>query len=289
MTTKPITMQQDNVKNSTGNQIGNQYNYSLGLDYKSTKDLFNDLISSHLEEFKEEAKVIAEEKNKQLMDMFMNALKLHGLNDTNTLAIFKNPSMQLSYIAAQKANLKNRSPILQSTLVDLLIFRIAQPDNELINIVLSEAIKTAPLLTEPHFQILALVFKLKYCGYEINSFDDFLITLKRDILPYISPLPKITSANYQHLDYANVASISLANYPLENILGRYNKVFPSDINEHNLKNHLIVIDSGFQILFDTWNNTTMNQLQLTSVGIALAITFIQNKESLPLDINIWIN
>lgn len=60
------------------------------------------------------------------------------------------------------------------------------------------------------------------------------------------------------------------------------------MSDNEIKNELITIDPNFAKLLEIWDNSWINRLQLTTIGIALAHANIKRKLGDNLDLSIWI-
>ena len=92
---KESKMEQKSGRDSTNIQIKE---VNAGLSYKDVKELCLDLIGDKLDAYKEEASTEAKKREEKLRTDFIDELQKNKIN----LNEFKNPSMQLCYIEAQK-------------------------------------------------------------------------------------------------------------------------------------------------------------------------------------------
>lgn len=107
---KDSKMEQKSGKDSTNIQIKE---FNAGLSYKDVKDLCLDLITDKLDSYKEEASVEAKKREEKLRNDFINQLKKENIK----LDEFKNPSMQLCYIEAQKGYISYGDDISEEVLI----------------------------------------------------------------------------------------------------------------------------------------------------------------------------
>ena len=70
---------------------------------------------------------------------------------------FKNPSMQLCYIDAQKGYISYGDETSEKILLELLKDRISESDKSILQISLNEAVKVAPLLMKTFKCIVIIV------------------------------------------------------------------------------------------------------------------------------------
>ncbi len=61
------------------------------------------------------------------------------------------------------------------------------------------------------------------------------------------------------------------------------------MNDEELKDKVLALNSEFLQIFDYWNNTIIKQLRLTSTGIMLAHANIRRRTNEKYDLSIWIN
>ena len=142
---KESKMEQRSGKDSTNIQI---QEFNAGLSYKDVKELCLDLIIDKLESYKEEASIEAKKREEKLRNDFIDELEKNKID----LSEFKNPSMQLCYIDAQKGYISYGDKTSEKILLELLKDRISESNKSILQISLNEAVKVAPLLMKKHLK-----------------------------------------------------------------------------------------------------------------------------------------
>jgi len=61
------------------------------------------------------------------------------------------------------------------------------------------------------------------------------------------------------------------------------------MNDDMVRNAILRINTDFKKLFSIWNNSYISHLELTSIGISMAISNIERKLGISLDYSIWLN
>ncbi|WP_303867602.1 LPO_1073/Vpar_1526 family protein [Acetobacterium wieringae] len=340
---------QKNGRESNNIQVGTIN--SFGLSYTETKELCRDLISDELSIYKNEAEIEAHRRNEKFLDDFILRLKDEKLTNEIVLEEFKNPDTQHCFVNAQKAFIRTGTPEMEEILTRLMVDRIKENKRTLLQIALNEAITVVPLLLPEQFDILALVFLLRYTiNNTIVSKETFKNYCKNYLLPQIIGLNKKESL-YQHIEYAKCGSITLAEnrlsdifsrryrglflhgytkHEIEDLSSKYPQLFTSclndveliqfnTINEDSLVNALKeykmneeeinrtvtlfnsnVMDNekitstvcdlvpDMKQLFEDWDNSSMKNLTLTSVGIVIGATHLKERSEEKFDLNIWV-
>ncbi len=216
-TSREVT--QENKRGASGTQIVEQNNY-YGMDYQSTKSLCLDLIRNEISIYKDEAEIVAIQRDEALLEKLFEKLKQEKLDDDRVCEEFKNPDMQYTYVEAQKAYIRLGTHELENLLAELLVGRIKENKRTLLQIALGEAITVVPMLLPEQINILALCFILRYTRFLIvNNMPSFLAHIQRDIMPFVlNEMPK--ESLFQHLVYAKTGSIELGEISLSEIIKR---------------------------------------------------------------------
>jgi hypothetical protein len=61
------------------------------------------------------------------------------------------------------------------------------------------------------------------------------------------------------------------------------------MNDNMVRNAILRINRDFKKLFSIWNNSYISHLELTSIGVSIAISNIERKLGISLDYSIWLN
>ncbi len=126
----------------------------------------------------------------------------------------QDPDMQYTMFNAQKAYARSGSPELAVVLHDVLLRRAREKTSSLLAIVLNESIETAPKLTPAQFDLLTLVFLLRYTRLlGFVSISHFYEHLKNTVLPFV-PKNQPTHSSFQHLEFLGCGTVQMGHFPL---------------------------------------------------------------------------
>lgn len=192
--TKESKMEQKSGKDSTNIQIKE---FNAGLSYKDVKELCLDLITDKLDSYKEEASIEAKKREEKLRNDFIDELEKNKID----LNEFKNPSIQLCYIDAQKGYISYGDDTSEKILLELLKDRISESDKSILQISLNEAVKVAPLLMKKHLNTLSLLFFIKEMSIMGIRTRAELIDFIKDVVLKFTKDSSLTKVDYEHLEY----------------------------------------------------------------------------------------
>lgn len=198
-----------------------------GISYQDAKEIATDVFKNNFLHLSQKALITAEQRAQELIEDFlikMNSEKPDSINSVES------PSMQYALFSAQKEFAKTGDKDLSDILVDLLIERSDKEERTLLQIVLDESIEVAAKLTQPQFDVLTLVFILKYSiNHSLGNLEKLNNYFNTYIIPFCNNLTQENSC-YQHLEYANCSSMLLGGKIGEifsdNYLGLFSKGFP---------------------------------------------------------------
>jgi len=227
---KKSKMEQKSGKDSTNIQIKE---FNAGLSYKDVKDLCLDLITDKLDSYKEEASVEAKKREEKLRNDFINQLEKENIK----LDEFKNPSMQLCYIEAQKGYISYGDDISEEVLIELLKTRISESNKNILQISLNEAVKVAPLLMKNHLDALSLLFFVKEMSIMgVKTREELIEFIKKFFITFTknNTLNKI---DFEHLEYNKcITKIEIVKTDIFSIMKqKYNYYFLNEIPYDNFK------------------------------------------------------
>jgi hypothetical protein len=177
---------------------------------------------------------------------------------------------------------------LSELLVGILVDRSALEERSLKQIVLNEAIAVAPKLSSEQFDILSLCFIVQYTRQPPQETKASCEDYRSKVLPFIPSIPR-HDCSYQHLAYTGCASIGLDVATLGNILqAQYPGVFTAFTADH-IEDYFVKVISGGERIVETWNESLLRSLRLTTVGIAIAHANIRRKlRQDNYDLGLWI-
>lgn len=177
-----------------------------GISYQDAKEIATDVFKNNFLHLSQKALMTAEERAQELIVDFLEKI---NSEKPNAISSVESPSMQHALFSAQKEYAKTGDKDLSEILVDLLVERSDKEERTLLQIVLDESIEVASKLTQPQFDVLTLVFILKYSmNHNLGNLEKFDDYIKTYIIPFCNNLTQENSC-YQHLEYANCSSMLL--------------------------------------------------------------------------------
>jgi hypothetical protein len=140
-------------------------------------------------------------------EMF-TARVIEGLASKGTIDAASDPDFQYALFSAQRDYARAGDETLGEALVDLLTDRAAERDRNLRQIVLNEAIITAPKLTPVQYTVLSVIFTILHTrSTELKDLDD-LETHVRERVGVFGDELSTNRSDYQHIEYVGCGSIS---------------------------------------------------------------------------------
>ena len=234
---KKIDSVNQQVEENNGNIIGNNNGVIFyGMNYADVRNLCLDLIGEEINKAKQVALVEAQKRNDDLVSQILKKCANANIKPDDMMRAFVEPSLQLDFIEAEKAYIKYGTTELKDLLSHLIVKRIKEPNHNLLQIVLGEAIKTSPLLLPSQINCLGLKFILGHTRrLTVNSHSSFAEYLNSYVIPIYEHGVSEKESDFQHLIYARCATVSIASYSLENIfLNNYTGLFLKGFEEQSL-------------------------------------------------------
>ncbi|KIC29619.1 hypothetical protein RA24_05825 [Leisingera sp. ANG-M6] len=142
------------------------------------------------------------------------------------MEVAQDPGFQYDLYIAQKEFVRYGDQDLGEILVDILVDRTKHKEKDLRQLVLSEALVTAPKLTSGQIEILACHFNITLTKRNnFQSIKDFSKYISEVILP-LSESVATAGVNYKHLEFVGCAAIRTGSWDLLEILrGAYPAIF----------------------------------------------------------------
>lgn len=204
-----------------------------GISYQDAKEIATDVFKNNFLHLSQKALMTAEERAQELIENFLERINLEKPNAINSV---ESPSMQHALFSAQKEYAKTGDKDLSEILVDLLVERSDKEERTLLQIVLDESIEVASKLTQPQFDVLTLVFILKYSmNHNLGNLEKFDNYIRTYIVPFCNNLTQENSC-YQHLEYANCSSTLLGSNLGEILTNNYVGLFQKGSPKEELDN-----------------------------------------------------
>lgn len=215
-----------------------------GMEYSDVRSLCQDLISGELAKYHSIALDVAKKREEQLFDMFSVKLVKEQLTNSDALKAFEEPSMQIDCIEAQKAYMRTGTPELKDILTDILVCRVKEKEQSLLQIVLSESIQVAAMLLPSQMATLALRFVLGHTRrLNITNEVDLIEYCRKSIIPLFRKASTKTS-EFQHLSFTGCGQVSLLVYSLPEIISNS---YPGIFSQGFSLNDIPIFDSDITL------------------------------------------
>lgn len=267
--------------NSTTVMAGRDVNhFNNGITYMEAKAICNDLFQLNFYKLKEAAEAIATKRAEELINGFLQKLAERGLIKPE---VFQDPDMQYTLVNAQIAYAKSGDKDVEDLLITLLIERVNQHEDDLSKIILNESLNVINFLTKEHLNILAAIFFMRHVkNHAVNRYE--IIDYFNIVLEFIK---KCTNTNteivFDHLAYSRcITPTNAFMHPAFATFEPYMEVcFGVGIsNDPNDMNELLNTEPCFREILKLWDNSYLSKAVLTSVGKAIAITYIRSQNIL---------
>ena len=251
----------------------------------SIEEVSKQLLGSVFGELPDETKTQITQNQKSYFQALSENLQKIVKDSSNLKKIIDSPDFQFISKKASISASRSSSIDLHKNLSSLIAQRVNFDNEDLKRIVYNEAITTIEKLTTDQLKILTLCFLLKRIKLGgLTNLEQFKQYLDQRIKPFIDF--KRTTAEFEHLVYTGCASISVAGH---DIIGLFKGNYPDIFREGDNHEELLA-DNGTAIkLISAWKETQIQNMNLTSVGIAIASTFYEQTTGDIIDIDIWIN
>jgi hypothetical protein len=331
---------------------GNVTVTSSGLTYSEVRQAALDVFHANFYRLAGVAADVATSRAQEITEEFLSKLQKEAPAGIENA---QDPDFQYALFTVQREYARTGDKNLGDLLVDLLVDRSKHRSREILQIVLNEALNTAPKLTESQLAALAVDFVFKYTqNLGINNHHAFGTCLDRLVMPFIEKIVK-NLACYQHLEFCGCGSISIAAIPLEKCIGtayeglfykgfsrqevvdrginigpdaslfipclndpsrlqvdalnqdgldqkftkfsidatdreKINDLLPANRMSHaEIREKTVSIRGYMGELFDKWSGSQLQNLSLTSVGIAIGHANVKRFAGEFADLAIWIN
>jgi hypothetical protein len=191
-----------NQTNNTQN-VGTQTN-NYGVTIEQVRSIVSDAFKAEFYRFLDHAGDIATARAQKLCDAVLARLEKDNpaaLNQAN------NPDFRYSLLTAQKAYARNDDENTGALLVELLVERSREEDQNLAQVILNEALEIVPRLTREQLAALTISFILKCtANYNVQSLPTFFDMLDKLVAPFVEK-GKLSSASFSHLAFTGCGQI----------------------------------------------------------------------------------
>lgn len=199
-------------KNQTGGnssiniQSEKDVNLNIGITYSEARKIALDIFEANFLQLSKNASELAFARTRELTEEYIK--KLYDTNPA-LLQSAEDPDMQYGLFTAQKEYARTGDKVLGDLLVDILVDRAAQKERSVLQIVNNEALIVAPKLTVEQYNVLSLIFILRYTKrININDFNEFQGYYKKIIATFTENI-RTDEACFQHLEYAGCGTLQL--------------------------------------------------------------------------------
>lgn len=231
---KDHNQKQEGAEKSTNLQAQN-ITLNQGISYSDAKEIAKDVFKNNFLELSQAALAKAETRANDLIEDFLVKIEKEKPQAINSV---ESPSMQYALFSAQKEYAKTGDKELSDILVDLLVERADKEERSLIQIVLDESIEVSSKLTNPQFDVLSLVFLLKYTqNYTIRNVKTLHDYVLAHLIPFCDNLTQENSC-YQHLEYSKCASILVGPKIEEQFRNQYRGIFQKGFTNEQIEKSL---------------------------------------------------
>lgn len=262
--------QQEGGENSSNfqGQVVNVYN---GITYKDAREIAIDIFKANFIQLKNEAAEIAKQRAEEITEIF-----LEKLNEKSPEAIleFQQPALQDALFTAQKEYAKSGDKDLGDLLVDILVDRANTPTRNMMQVVLDEALRTAPKMTIEQLDTITLLFQLTHTRrLTINN----LATFKDYFIKYLVPFTdNLTSerSSYNYIEYLGCGHIRAGDYgQLENNLSKtYKAIFQKGFTKEEFEAEVGLLQNYGSLLIPCFHHPEKMQInRMDDTGLEEAL------------------
>lgn len=195
-------LQQESGDHSTNLQVAG--NVNIGISATEARQIAIDVFKANFYEFSDKAAQKALERAEEITDKFIEQfyIKIPYLEEK-----LQEPSVQSTMFNAQKEYAKTGDDTLKEQLIDLLIQRINSEERSLKQIVLDEAIKILPKLTQEQINLLTLIFSAVYfMHYDILNIPAFENFINNKIIRFY-PNSRLSFSFFTHLQFTGCCTM----------------------------------------------------------------------------------
>lgn len=256
------------------------------LSYEDVSKICHDIFEQNFYKLSAEAYEIATKRAQELIEEFLRELKSQNPDGLNQVI---DPDFQYDLFIAQREYARCGDSILLEMLTRFLIERTKETEKTLKQIVLNESLNVTSKLTEEEFNILTIIFVLQHHSeqHTFHNTAEFANYIAAYILPFWSSTGKEDSLR-AHLLYTGCGShLFFRVTNLEDFLkSKYNGL-PLE-NFSSLKTSIEGVDPRIKSFFDLFENSLVNHMFLTTVGIAIGYANLCRVIDEKFDLSNWI-
>lgn len=173
-----------------------------GITYEAARQIALDVYQANFPQLAAQAKEVATARAEELTDKFLKQLHKENPNGLQQAA---SPDFQYALLNAQRDHARAGDENLADLLVDLLVDRTKHKNRELLQLVLDEALHTAPKLTDAQLAVLAVIFLLRYVNSNSGDVASLTMFLKKHVEPVLHQA-EVTQSTFAHLEFTGCGS-----------------------------------------------------------------------------------
>lgn len=193
---------------------------NIGLQLADARQIAQDVFDANFYKLSGVAAETAKQRADELIDAYLDSL---AEKQPDAIDSASDPDMQHALFVAQKEYARSGDKQLADVLVAILVDRAKQRERNLLQIVLNESIATAAKLTDYQFDILSLIFLLRYSRRtDLASLDQLQQHLQEVIVPLLGGLRR-NDSSFQHLEYVGCGTVQMGTSKIEML---FRRVYP---------------------------------------------------------------
>lgn len=234
-----------------------------GVSYESARQIALDVYQANFPILVAEAASLARARAEELTDKFLKQLQQENPGGFSQAA---NPDFQNALLSAQREHACAGNAELADLLVDLLVDRTKQPERNLMQLVIDEALKTAPKLTEQQLAVLGVVFLLSRARSNATSWPGVISWMSQLVLPVLKNV-EVTPSTISHLQFTGCGTVGLMGADLAQALwDAYSGFFQSGFTDEQLEAKLLP-DNALRFISSLDNSDNLKQVNIPNLDV----------------------
>jgi hypothetical protein len=259
--------------------------YYQGLSLRDVKMACELFLENNFPRLREIAKQQAVEQVREFAEIFSGEIE----RSANKIFVerFESPDVQASINDAVGACARKGAEASPHLLSTILVSKMAKDNTKFVDVVLSEAINVVPKLTQDQILFLVLAHSVRSVKPVTSSFAEYEM-IGKNILPLIEGLNELSESNILHLQYAGALNYTdfLNGNVREHIQKNMGNGFPA-LSYEEFCHHFANAAPSYERLIQKFDEFLGIKCVLTSVGMAIAISFLRRKYE-DLSFTIWL-
>ncbi len=223
-----------NIEENNGLTISqNTGTVNYGCSYTEVKDICTIVLENKLNDYKLDALNVVNQRIDDFSKSVHSDMAVLGVDIEELKEKLSDPAIQFDFRKAELEFAKKGTEELKLMLSNILITKIKNGTNDLLDLVLSEAIDVAPKLLLKHIRTISLLFIITRTKWlDVYDLNIFINGLNSYIIPLLDNISDKRS-DYLHLCYTGVAETAA--------------VIPFNILKCWRNNYAMAFSKGFDI------------------------------------------